>query len=139
MSVLETLEAPATSRIAEIDIGPFLAGEPGALERTARVLGEASEDLGFYFIRNHGIPQSLIDRVFAEAERFHSLPLERKLAVKVQGKVVGYLPLGGQTQRLVHSGHTHPDRSASFYVKAEYPPDHPYRRAGHNWVFDNRW
>jgi len=139
MSALETLEAPATSRIAEIDLGPYLAGDAGALERTARELGEASEDLGFYFIRNHGIPQSLIDRVFAEAERFHSLPLERKLSVKVQGKVVGYLPLGGQTQRLVHSGHSHPDRSASYYIKAEYPPDHPYRRAGVNWVFDNRW
>jgi isopenicillin N synthase-like dioxygenase len=139
MSALDTLEAHAGSRIAVIDLGPYLAGEPGALERAARALGHAAEELGFYFIANHGIPQALIDRVFAEAERFHALPLERKLAVKVQGKVVGYLPLGGQTQRLKHSGHTHPDRSASYYVKAEYGPDHPYRRAGHDWVFDNRW
>ena len=78
-----------------IDLGPYLAGETGALERAAAQLGEASEALGFYFVANHGMPQSLIDRVFAEAERFHSLPLERKMAVKVQGKrVVGYLPLG---------------------------------------------
>jgi isopenicillin N synthase-like dioxygenase len=139
MSALETIEAPAKSRIAIVDLGPYLAGEAGALERTAQALGEASEELGFYFIANHGIKQPLIDRVFAEAERFHSLPVDRKLEVKVQGKVVGYLPLGGQTQRLKHSGHTYPDRSASYYVKAEYGPDHPYRRAGHSWVFDNRW
>jgi isopenicillin N synthase-like dioxygenase len=49
-----------------IDIAPFLRGEPGALERTARALGEASETLGFYFIGSHGIEQSLIDRVFAQ-------------------------------------------------------------------------
>jgi isopenicillin N synthase-like dioxygenase len=138
MSVLEA--AKAKTRIAVIDLGPYLAGERGARERAAAELGQASEELGFYFIANHGIPQPLIDRVFAEAERFHSLPLERKLEVKVQGKkVVGYLPLGGQTQRLRHSGHSHPDRSASYYVKAEYGPDHPYRRAGHSWVFDNLW
>jgi isopenicillin N synthase-like dioxygenase len=137
---MDTLDAGQTSRIAVIDLGPYLAGEPGALERAARELGRAAEELGFYFITNHGIPQALIDRVFAAAERFHSLPLERKLEVKVRDKrVVGYLPLGGQTQRLIHSGHKHPDRSASYYVKAEYPPDHPYRRAGHSWVFENRW
>ena len=140
MSVVETtLEAPTGMRIAALDLGPYLAGEPGALERTARALGEASEELGFYFIRNHGVPQSLIDRVFAAAERFHTLPLERKMAVQCLEKVVGYLPLGGQTQRLIYAGGKHPDRSASFYIKAEYPPDHPYRRAGHAWVFDNRW
>lgn len=139
MNALDTIEPQAKSRIAIIDLGPCLAGETGALQRAARQLGQASEELGFYFIANHGIPQALIDRVFAEAERFHSLPLERKLAVKVQKKVVGYLPLGGQTQRLKHSGHTYPDRSASYYVKAEYGPDHPYRREGHDWVFDNLW
>jgi isopenicillin N synthase-like dioxygenase len=137
MSAVDMVDA--RSRIAVIDLGPFLAGERGALERAAAELGRASEELGFYFIANHGIPQALIDRVFAEAERFHALPLEKKLEVKVQGKVVGYLPLGGQTQRLKHSGHSYPDRSASYYIKAEYGPDHPYRRAGHEWVFDNRW
>ena len=134
------MDTVSQSRLAIIDLGPYLAGEAGALARAAAQLGAASEELGFYFVANHGIPQALIDRVFAEAERFHSLPLEQKLQVKVQGKrVVGYLPLGGQTQRLKHSGHTHPDRSASFYIKAEYGPDHPYRRAGHDWVFNNLW
>ncbi|HUZ73916.1 MAG TPA: 2OG-Fe(II) oxygenase family protein [Stellaceae bacterium] len=140
MDTLQTeREAAAQQRIAIIDLGPYLGGEAGALERTAAALGEASETLGFYFIRNHGVPQSLIDRVFAAAERFHTLPLDRKMAVKCLEKVVGYLPLGGQTQRLIYKGGKHPDRSASFYIKAEYPPDHPYRRAKHEWVFDNRW
>jgi isopenicillin N synthase-like dioxygenase len=137
---MDTLDTRAKSEIAVIDLGPYLEGRPGALEAAAKQLGYAAEELGFYFISNHGIPQPLIDRVFAEAERFHSLPLEEKLKVKVRGKkVVGYLPLGGQTQRLMHSGHKHPDRSASYYVKAEYPPDHPYRREGHAWVFANLW
>src|ERR1700733_5441330 len=89
------MDTVSQSRLAIIDLGPYLAGEAGALARAAAQLGAASEELGFYFVANHGIPQALIDRVFAEAERFHSLPLDQKLQVKVQGKrVVGYLPLG---------------------------------------------
>jgi isopenicillin N synthase-like dioxygenase len=138
MSVIEA-DRPVRAEIATIDLGPYLAGKPGALDRTAEELREASERLGFYFIYNHGIPQALIDRVFAEAERFHELPLERKMEVKCLERVVGYLPLGGQTQRLIYAGGRHPDRSASYYIKDEYGADHPYRRAGHSWVFDNRW
>ena len=123
-----------------IDLGPCLAGVPGAAERTAAQLREASEGLGFYFIGNHGIAQDLIDQTFVEAERFHSLPLGKKLAVRAQGTTVGYLPLGGQTQNTsVYAKSTHPDRSASFYIHAEYGADHPDRIAGRPWVVDNRW
>ena len=73
------MDTVSQSRLAIIDLGPYLAGEAGALERAAAQLGAASEELGFYFVANHGIPQALIDRVFGEAERFHSLPLDQKL------------------------------------------------------------
>ena len=76
------IDAGAGLRIPVIDLGPYLAGEPGALERTAALLGEASETIGFYFIANHGVPSSLVDCVFDEAERFHHLPLERKMEVR---------------------------------------------------------
>jgi isopenicillin N synthase-like dioxygenase len=135
------VEASADLRIPVIDLGPYLAGEPGALERTARALGAACEEIGFYFIANHGVQQSYIDRVFVEAERFHSLPLERKMAVKALDQPIGYLPLGGQTQRAEKYGarSKHPDRSASYYIREEYAADHLDRLASRPWVFDNRW
>src|SRR5579875_845864 len=104
------LEARSDMQIPVIDIGPYLAGEPGALEATAKAIGAAAESLGFYFIGNHGIPQSLIDRVF------------------------------GQTQNTsVYAKSTYPDASASFYIKREFAPDHPDRLAKKPWVLDNRW
>src|SRR3954467_6126012 len=109
-----------------IDVAPFLAGAPGARERVAKQLGEASESLGFYFIGGHGVAQALIDRVFAETERFHALPLEKKLSVKVTDKIVGYLPAGGQTQRTsVYGKSQHPDTSSSYYIRQEWPRNHP--------------
>lgn len=134
------LEARADMKIPVIDIGPYLAGEPGALEATAKAIGAAAESLGFYFIGHHGIAQSLIDRVFAEAQRFHELPLEKKLEVQAIGKVIGYLPLGGQTQNTsIYAKSTYPDSSASFYIKREFGLDHPDRLAKKPWVLDNRW
>ncbi len=123
-----------------IDLAPCLAGEAGAMEAAASTLREACETIGFFFVRNHGVAQATIDRVFTECERFHSLPIDDKLTVRATGKVVGYLPLGGQTQRTsVHGKSVAPDRSASFYIRQEFAADHPDRLAGKPWIFDNRW
>ena len=123
-----------------IDLAPCLSGGKGAFDVAAQAVREACETIGFFFVRNHGVAQSTIDRVFTECERFHSLPLEDKLAVRATGKVVGYLPLGGQTQRTsVHGKSIAPDRSASFYIRQEFAADHPDRLAGKPWIFDNRW
>ena len=127
--------------IAVIDLGPFLAGKPGALEAAGREMARASESLGFFFIRNHGVPEALVDRVFAETERFHSLPLEEKMKVKLTSRaLIGYLPLGGQTQRTsIYAKSRHPDSSASFYMKEEFAPGHPDRLARKPWVYENLW
>jgi isopenicillin N synthase-like dioxygenase len=124
-----------------IDFGPYLASQPGALESTARAMGQACVTIGFFFAANHGISSRLIAQTFSEAERFHTLPLERKMDVRVLDKMpVGYLPLGHQTQRTsVYGKSTHPDSSASFYVRQEFAADHPDRLAGKPWVFENRW
>jgi isopenicillin N synthase-like dioxygenase len=141
MSVVSSLVAARDDmQVPVIDVGPFLAGHPGALEATARAVAEASETLGFYFIHNHGIAQSLIDAVFAEARRFHQLELDQKLDVRATGKVIGYLPQGGQTQANANfAPATHPDTSASFYIRREFPADHPDRLAGKPYVLDNKW
>src|ERR1051325_1048548 len=75
----------ATERatISVLDLGPFLAGAPGAAAATATALRDALERVGFFFIVNHGIPWPLVREVFGEARRFHALPLDEKLALKM--------------------------------------------------------
>ena len=55
----------ATETIPVIDLGPYLAGEPGARDRTARELHFALTEIGFYFIVNHGISGEKIRRVLS--------------------------------------------------------------------------
>ena len=91
----------ATETIPVIDIGPFLAGEPGALDRTAKELHFALTEIGFYFIVNHGVPREKIQRTFAEVKRFHEQPLEKKLALKLDKHSTGYMGCPGVAEAAV--------------------------------------
>src|SRR5580698_3256319 len=87
-------EPRAAERIPLLDIGPYLAGEPGARASLARAIELTCRDTGFLVIANHGIDQRLIDNTFAAAAAFFDLPAERKLALKVGELNIGYLPYG---------------------------------------------
>src|SRR5438552_1229013 len=55
-----SLAAPAARRnideeIPILDLAPYLAGQPGALERLAGELRHAFDHIGFYFIKGHGL------------------------------------------------------------------------------------
>jgi isopenicillin N synthase-like dioxygenase len=126
--------------IPVIDLQAYVEGEPHALEETANAVAQASEGLGFYFLKHHGVEDRLIRRMFEQTARFHELPLEQKMSVKVTDRVVGYLPSGGQTQRTsIYGKSEHPDTSSSYYIRQEFAPDHPDRLSGRPWVFDNKW
>src|SRR5689334_22313647 len=88
----------ALASIPVIDYGPFFAGEPGALPRLAREVARACEQIGFFYIRNHGIDQALVDRAFAASRRFHALPLPQKLALRLNENNIGYLPVNASVQ-----------------------------------------
>src|SRR5579885_2190675 len=47
MSALATPAEAASDRIPVLDIGPFLAGEPGAAAPLARAIARTCEDTGF--------------------------------------------------------------------------------------------
>jgi isopenicillin N synthase-like dioxygenase len=66
--------------IPVIDLEPYLAARPHAAATTAAELVRALEDVDFFVIVNHGIPQTLIDDTFAQARRFHAQPMDAKLA-----------------------------------------------------------
>jgi len=75
-----------------LDVGPYLAGAPGALEQLAADVKWIQENLGFFAIVNHGIPQSLIDEAFRQTEKLFEIPMEEKLKHRVGFHHQGYLP-----------------------------------------------
>ena len=130
----------ATETIPVIDLGPYLAGEPGALDQAARELRFALTEIGFYFIVNHGVSADQIARTFAEVKRFHAQPDEKKLALKLDHHNTGYLPMRGNTLRTstVQSG-TKANLNEAFFVKRELPAAHPDVLADRRFRGRNRW
>jgi isopenicillin N synthase-like dioxygenase len=131
MSSATLIRAKSEIHIPIIDVGPFLAGSPGAAEALASEVVGTCLDTGFLVITNHGVPQAIIDRAFYETASFFALDEETKLALKVSKENIGYLPYGGQTVRTstVHKN-TKPNYSESFYITTPDPdpakgePDH---------------
>ncbi len=129
-----------TETIPVIDLGPYLAGEPGALDRAAGELRHALTEIGFYFIVNHGVPREQIRDVFEQVRRFHAQPLERKLALKLDKHNTGYMPMRGNTLRTsTVQANTKPNLNEAFFVKRDLPPDHPDVLADRRFRGATRW
>ena len=56
----------------------YLAGAPGALEAAAARLRYALENIGFFYLAGHGVPQPLLDRIFAETQALSRAAARRK-------------------------------------------------------------
>lgn len=130
------------SKLPILDVGPYLAGDDGARTELADQLRAACEEVGFYFLINHGISQDLIDTTFEEARRFHALPTETKMLWKQDEHYVGYLPPGGI--RINAGGGfdnkaNKPDAHESFHVNSDFPPDHPFVKAKRRYYVPQPW
>lgn len=132
--------ASVSDLIPIIDFGPYFAGEAGALERLGDSLRQACENVGFLYATNHGVPQAVIDRGFAASRRFHALPLEEKLTLKLNENNIGYLPMNASVQgaSTVHKA-TKPNQNESFFVSHDRGADHPDVVAGVPLRGRNQW
>ena len=80
------------SEIPVIDIGPLVEGKNPP--STVDALGRACSDIGFVYIRNHGLPRHLIADLVEQAAMFFSRPMPEKMKIVVNPRMRGYLPLG---------------------------------------------
>lgn len=139
------MPTPATAapldRIATIDLAPLADGSRAGKEQVAKALRETLERVGFFIIVNHGVPQSLIDRTFAEARRFHAQPMEAKRAVLMNAHNNGYMAAGRynvSTSR-ASDAEAKPDLNEAFFIKRERGPDDPLAKAGRRFAGPNEW
>ncbi|HQT79412.1 MAG TPA: 2-oxoglutarate and iron-dependent oxygenase domain-containing protein [Rhodopila sp.] len=133
-------QTPFEETIPVLDLGAYLAGEPGADRRLADELRWASEHIGFYFIRNHGVDQALIDATFRETARFHAQPMDEKLKLLINKDQIGYLPMGGAKMRSSDvNNNTRHDLNEALFIRRERSSDDPDVIAGKPWRGLNQW
>ncbi len=130
----------ATRAIPVIDVGPAFQGEPGGLEAAARQMRHASENVGFFYLAGHGVPQEVIDAAFRASREFHAIALDEKLRLKLNENNIGYLPVNQSIQRAstVHKA-TRPNYNESFFTSHDRGVDHPDVLAGTPLRGRNQW
>lgn len=121
--------------IPVIDIGGLQAGARADFVRVAAELRAAAESVGFFYIKNHGVPQALIDELLAVSKRFFALPLEQKQQVRINAHHRGFIRIG--EARMYDNAR--PDLKESFIWGRDVAGDDPDVKAGCPLVHPNNW
>ncbi len=125
----------AVEDIPVIDVSPLLRDDPKGLAEVALNMRQAAEHTGFFYVRNHGIPQELIDRTDAIARRFFAFPIEQKQRFAPLSHHRGFLQIG---QAKMHS-RAKPDLKESFIWGLDVAADDADVLAGNRMIGTNRW
>jgi isopenicillin N synthase-like dioxygenase len=67
-----------TNAVPSVDLAPFIAGGAEGKRAVACAIAHACEEIGFFKIRGHGVPQALVGQAFATADAFFANPQEVK-------------------------------------------------------------
>jgi len=115
----------STSPIPTLDITRYThAASPADRAAFVQELGDAYREWGFAGIRNHGIPQSLIEDAYEVFQRFFALPedVKRRYHVPGIGGARGYTPFGIETAK----GAKYSDLKEFYHIGREIPRDSKY-------------
>jgi len=123
-------------RIPVIDIGATLGGDPDALRETAQAIREACINVGFFYVRNHGVPEWMTGAALTRTEQFFALSRNDKLKYDIArlGYHRGYVPFGA-----LSADPDGIDRQEGFEIGLELPRDDPDVRAGRRIYGPNVW
>jgi isopenicillin N synthase-like dioxygenase len=122
-----------------IDVSGHLGGDAEASRKVAAQLRWAFENVGFYYLSGHGVPQSLIDRTYEAAARFHAQPMARKLALKVNEPNTGYLPISDAASPQAAAQGRKPSQNEAYFLRRERAPDDPAVIANKRFHGLNQW
>ncbi|MBO9622284.1 MAG: isopenicillin N synthase family oxygenase [Sphingomonas sp.] len=90
----------------------------------AQAFGQSFQRFGFAVVRDHGVPQPLIERAWAMTKAFFDLPEEEKRGYFIpgQGGARGYTPFKTE----IAKGATHVDLKEFWHVGRELPAGHRF-------------
>ncbi len=115
--------------IPSVDLSEFTHGNDAQRKKFVQELGNAYETVGFVAVKNHGIPQEIVDSLYRLSQAFFSQPVDKKVSFEVPGGAGqrGYTSFGKEQAK----GFDSPDLKEFFQygqtvedgdaIKNEYP------------------
>lgn len=113
-----------------IDLQPYFSGTAEGKQAVARAVDEACRSIGFLVITHHGIPDELIQRVYALSQQFFDQPLseKRKVDRPSPDQVRGYSAVAEESLSYSLEEAAPGDLKESFSIGPNDVPDEPYFR-----------
>lgn len=121
--------------IPVIDAAPLLAGDARGTAEVGAALRRAAEEVGFLYVKNHGIAEDAIARADAAARTFFALPRAEKEKVTINRFHHGFLALGEAKMESA----TRSDLKESFVWGLDLPPDDPAVTEDNPFLGRNQW
>jgi isopenicillin N synthase-like dioxygenase len=111
--------------------------QTGDYSATAREIGRAARDIGFFYLKGHGIAPDLLQSVFAQSARFFALPEVEKEAISIRRSPHnrGYVAMQGESLDPTKPA----DLKEAFNIGWDLPPDDPRVVAGEPFRGANLW
>lgn len=109
--------------IPVVDLSKFVNGNAEERQAFVEKLGKAFHEIGFVGVKNHGIPQELIDNFYSASKAFFALPVETKKQYEIKGLAGqrGYTSFGKEHAKQSEV----PDLKEFFQIGQEVPDNHP--------------
>lgn len=133
-------EAVAAERVPILDLTAYLRGDAGAREQAAADLRHIQENLGFYYIINHGVPADLIERSFEKVAAFFAQPEDEKRKILVNRHQLGFVPSKASIMKTeLTDANTLADLNEGLSLMRERAPDDPKVVADVRFSGLNQW
>ncbi|MDO6822653.1 isopenicillin N synthase family oxygenase [Marinobacter sp. 1_MG-2023] len=125
------------SSLPIISLSGLRSDDPEKRRATAAELGRACRDVGFFYVTDHGIPQTVCEGAFALARTVFELPLDEKEAMSIKRSPHnrGYVAMADEKLN-PESG---ADMKEAFNIGTDFPEDHPDVLAGKPFRGVNFW
>ena len=81
-------------KIPVINVSPLREGKLEEAKSVAMEIRKAAEEIGFFYISNHGIPKQLIKQAYNATKDFFNKPTSFKNKVKINSNHHGFLSIG---------------------------------------------
>lgn len=90
---------------------------------TVATLRSACEDVGFFYIENHGIPKNLLDSVLEQSRRLFALPTDEKIRLSDPKMSRGYTAMEEETLDPANQPNRG-DTKEGYYIGRDVPESH---------------
>lgn len=128
---------PAFTEIPIIEMSAMHGDDLGAKQRLADEIFRACTEVGFFYIKHHGVSQDAIDRLLAASRDFFDQDIAVKMKVDITNSSVnrGYIPLYGEK----NNEHDKGDIKETFDVAVDIDENDPDYLSGNPLYGPNQW